>query len=262
MKKYDVRLCKISTKTEIAPGFFDIRVEAGGLAEQAQPGQFAQIKVPGAALRRPISICEIDRAGGRLRFVFQIRGEGTRALAQIPQGEALDILAPLGTGFPLLEAGQKALLIGGGIGTPPLLPLAQHYGANSVAALGFRDASSVILWEDFAVAGAEVRIATDDGSAGRHGLVTQAVGDLTPDVLYACGPLPMLKAVARLADARQIPCYVSLEERMACGVGACLGCACTLLDEKGRPYQGSVCKNGPVFDYRRVAGLRGEERHG
>ncbi len=263
MKKYDARLCKLICKTEIAKGFFDFVAEAGELAAAAQLGQFGHIRVAGKTLRRPISICEIDREKQTLRFVFQIRGEGTDELAKTKVGDFLDVLAPLGRGsFPLLEKEKKALLLGGGIGTPPLLGLAQHYGKNSIAALGFRNAASAILEEDFAAAGAKVLIATDDGSAGYHGLVTDMVKEEKPDVIYACGPAPMLKSVCRLADAWNVPCYISLEERMACGVGACLGCACALLDENGIRYNGHVCKDGPVFDYKRVAEFAGGNENG
>ncbi|WP_099206152.1 dihydroorotate dehydrogenase electron transfer subunit [Scatolibacter rhodanostii] len=259
MKRYDVRLCKIIKKTEIADGFFDFLVEAGELAQTAQVGQFGHIKVTGKTLRRPISICEIDKEKETLRFVFQIRGEGTAELAKVQEGENLDVLAPLGTSFPLFDKEKKALLVGGGIGTPPLLGLAQYYGANSTVGLGFRNADSVILEKDFAAAGAKVLIATDDGSAGFHGLVTEMLKDSRPDVIYTCGPTPMLNAVCRLADEWKVPCYVSLEERMACAVGACLGCAVALQDESGNVYNGHVCKSGPIFDYKRVVQFAGGE---
>ncbi len=252
MKKYDVRECKLLKKTELQNGFFDFVVDAGELTQQAQVGQFGHIKVTGKTLRRPISICEIDREKKTLRFVFQIRGAGTADLATVQEGESLDILAPLGKGFPLFEKDKKALLVGGGIGTPPLLGLAQYYKENSVTALGFRNADSVILEKDFAACGSKVLIATDDGSAGYHGLVTDMVKADKPEVIYACGPAPMLKAVCRLAEQWGIPCYISLEERMACGVGACLGCACALQDEEGNLYNAHVCKDGPVFDYKKV----------
>ena len=247
MNKYDVKLCKLILKREINKDIFDFIVSAPEFADVAQAGQFAQIKVTGKTLRRPISICAVDRTLGTLRFVFQIRGEGTEELAKVRQGDMLDILAPLGMGFPLFE-GKRAMLIGGGIGVPPLLQAAAFYGENSVAALGFRNKDAVILTEDFEKLGTKTITATDDGSFGYNGLVTDLIEAENADVIYACGPTPMLKAVKAFAQKRNIECYLSLEERMACGVGACLGCATKLLRENGEEYYGHVCKDGPVFN--------------
>lgn len=254
MKKYDAMLCEIISAKEIANGFYDFTVKAGELAKVAQAGQFAHIRVADMTLRRPISICRIDKEKETLRFVFQIRGEGTDKLARLKTGDQLDIIAPLGTGFPLFETEKKALLVGGGIGVPPLLELAAYYGENSIAALGFQSKSSVILADDFTALGAKLLLATDDGTAGAKGLVTKFIENESFDLVYTCGPMPMIKAVAKIADERGVPCYVSLEERMACGVGACLGCACKLKKD-GKEYNGHVCKDGPVFDYKEVCGL-------
>lgn len=254
MKKYDAKLCKLIKADEIKEGFFDFTVEAPELAANAKAGQFAHIKVSGRTLRRPISICEIDKAAGTLRFVFQVRGAGTEELASAKEGDFLDVLAPLGNGFPLVEKGKRVLLIGGGIGVPPLLSLADYYSENSVSALGFRTKSWVILEDDFKRTGTKQLLATDDGTYGEQGFVTDLVSEEDFDVIYSCGPLPMLKNVAKLAKERDVPCYVSLEERMACGVGACLGCAVKIVDEGEEKYL-HVCKDGPVFDYRTVVEL-------
>lgn len=251
MKRYDVRDCMILNKKTIAPETYDIIVEAGELAQAALPGQFAQFGVPGRTLRRPISICGIDRRAGTLRFVFQVRGEGTAILAGVKAGEAVNLLAPLGNGFDPGDASRRAMFVGGGIGVPPLLEAAKAFGKNAVLAAGFRNSEAVILKEDFERCGCEVRIATDDGSCGHHGLVTELFEEFSFDVVFACGPKPMLRAVSRLAEERGVPCQVSLEERMACGIGACLGCAVRLRGENGE-YYGHVCKDGPVFDSRRV----------
>ncbi|MBW7572534.1 dihydroorotate dehydrogenase electron transfer subunit [Caproiciproducens faecalis] len=245
--KYDVMLCKIIAKKQLTADIFDLTVEAGELAKAAQPGQFAHLYVPGKTLRRPISICEINRAKETLRFVFQIRGEGTAWIAGACPGETLDILAPLGNGYSLGNTRQKAVFVGGGIGVPPLLEAAKHFGQNATVLTGFRNEESVILKEDFEKNGNRVLVATDDGSFGYHGLVTDLLNDLKFDVLFACGPSPMLKSVCKIAAARGVPCQISLEERMACGVGACLGCACRLKKD-GREFYGHVCKDGPVFD--------------
>ena len=249
--KYDVRSCAILRMAQIAPGFFDMTVDAGLLAQIAQPGQFAQILVPGKTLRRPISICRADGGSGIMRFVFQVRGEGTAVLAEKQQGESVDILAPLGHGFSLSPDDRDVLLVGGGIGVPPLLWAANNLGQNAGAVLGFRDRQSVILENDFRAAGCRVEVATDDGSYGYHGVVTGLLPSFQPKKILACGPAPMLRAIAAWAEERNIPCQVSLEQRMACGIGACLGCACKLRRD-GREVYGHVCKDGPVFDSKSV----------
>lgn len=252
MKKYDVKNCKIIEAKEIAGGIFDFTIFYPEFSWAAKPGQFAHIYLPGRTLRRPISICDIDKERGTLRIVFQIRGEGTAELAEFMPGTFLDVLAPLGKGFTLEEHHKKALFVGGGIGVPPLLAAAKHYGANASVAIGFRNAETVILEKDFKEAGCQVQVATDDGSYGYHGLVIDLIKDEKPDIIYACGPTPMLKAVCRFAEENGIKCEISLEERMACGIGACLGCACKLRNEDGTEYMGHVCKNGPVFNYQSV----------
>lgn len=252
MKPFDSVLCWLDRVRRLTEDVFDYEFECPTLAAQAAPGQFAQIRLPGHTLRRPISLCGIDRERGRLRFVFQVRGQGTAELAQCEPGDELEILAPLGRGFPI-DPGKKTLLLGGGIGVPPLLGCAAELGGNALACLGFRSKSAVILEEDFAAAGAQVCVATDDGSYGHPGLVTELAEKENFDVIFACGPTPMLRAAKALGERRGVPCYLSLEERMACGIGACLGCATPLLTEDGAPYFGHVCKDGPVFDSRRVA---------
>ncbi len=237
--KYDSKPCKLLSVRQLTGDVFDFVLEAPALAAAAQPGQFAQILVPGHTLRRPISICGIDKTAGTLRFVFQIRGQGTAELAQFQPGSSIEILAPLGNGFPIAPE-KRTLLVGGGIGVPPLLGVAAQLGEKAIAVLGFRNKDAVILEEDFLAAGAKALIATDDGSYGHHGLVTDLCQEQEFDCVMACGPAPM-------------PCYVSLEERMACGIGACLGCAVALLNEDGAQYFGHVCKDGPVFESHRVA---------
>lgn len=246
MMKYDVKLCEILSKKEIAAGIYDMTVKAEEFSQAAQPGQFAQILAPGKTLRRPISICEADAGRGTLRFVFEVRGEGTELLSRFEEGDSLDVLAPLGHGFTLGDTARRALFVGGGIGVPPLLYAAKQFGENASVVLGFRTGSAVILEQDFRDAGCQVQVATDDGSYGYHGLVTGCLPE-DADVIFACGPTPMLKAVCAFAKERGIPCQISLEERMACGIGACLGCACRIRKD-GREFYGHVCKDGPVFD--------------
>lgn len=252
MGKYDSVMGQLVEKRQLTQDVFDFVISVPALAEKAEPGQFANLRLPGRTLRRPISICSVDKQKGTLRFVFQIRGEGTLELSRFKEGDEIEVLAPLGHGFPLPE-GKKVLLVGGGIGVPPMLGVAEALGENAIAVLGFRNKDAVILEEDFKKAGAKTLIATDDGSYGFHGLVTQLAKDESFDAVFACGPAPMLRAVCALAEEKQVPCYISLEERMACGIGACLGCATPLRAEDGSVYYGHVCKDGPVFDYRKVA---------
>ncbi len=247
MKPYDVRECRVLKNTRVAPETCDLTVQAGALAESARPGQFAMISIPGKTLRRPLSFCGIGRREGTLRFVFRVRGAGTALLARAVPGGALNLLAPLGAGFNPGDTGRRALFVGGGLGVPPLLAACGPFGANAVLAAGFRTKEDILLKEDFEQRGCRVKIATDDGSAGHHGLVTELAAGLRFDAVFACGPRPMLRAAAALAKARGVPCQVSMEERMACGIGACLGCAVKLRRGGGETY-GRVCRDGPVFD--------------
>lgn len=241
-------------KKELANGFYSFVIHCPEMAAQAVPGQFVNLKVPEHSLRRPISICEIDREAGTLRLVFEIRGEGTKVLSSIEQGSELDLLGPLGNGFTIYP-GKKAVVIGGGIGVPPMLELAKAYNGQAAAILGFRDASVCILEEDFKAHCTQTMLYTDNGTKGEKGFVTDGLAKLieqqAPEVIYACGPEIMLKKIIAMADEHNIPCQVSLEQRMACGVGACYVCACRLVMD-GEEYFGHVCKDGPVFDSKQV----------
>ena len=242
----------VRSMTALTETVWSMVVECPEVAEKAVPGQFVHLLPEGEfTLRRPISICGIDRHEGALRLVFEVRGKGTEALAKLKSGDRVNMLAPLGHGFTLLSKESRVILVGGGIGTPPMLPLASHYGTNAVMISGFRSAAQVILQADFAGTGAETILCTDDGSAGVQGLVTVPLqAEITtkkPDMICACGPMPMLRGVAELAKKHGIPCEVSLEERMGCGVGACLVCACQTVDQNGDTQFLHVCKNGPVF---------------
>lgn len=245
----------ITQKTAIARNIYSFTISCPEIARIAVPGQFVHIRADGFTLRRPVSICGIDPEKGTLRIVFEIRGEGTSAISQLNKGNALDMLAPLGHGFTIDPNFKKVVLIGGGIGTPPMLPLAGIYGKKAAVISGFRNASAVILQEDFAGTGAETILCTDDGSAGIHGFVTQPLEDLVKsgeiDAVFACGPSPMLKNVAAICSKNNILCEISLEERMACGIGACLGCACKT-QRNDEEYFAHVCKDGPVFNAKEV----------
>lgn len=248
---YLVDTCPVLRMEALAKNTYDLVIKSESIAAVASPGQFVHIRVPGFTLRRPISLCETDVDRGTLRMVFEVRGEGTKELARVRVGDTLDVMGPLGHGFTVEDLSQPVLFVGGGIGTPPLLEAARRFGKNATVALGFRNAAAVILTEDFEQQGCRVMVATDDGSAGYHGLVTDLVEQRLEEgpvaKIYACGPKPMLKAVAARAAERGISCEVSLEERMGCGVGACLVCACKTRREDGSETYSHVCKDGPVF---------------
>ena len=215
--------------------------------QRARCGQFVNLysNQNGRLLPRPISICETR--GELVRLVYRTAGKGTEEFASMKKGEELELLGPLGNGFPILE--KKAFLIGGGIGIPPLLGVAKAMKTESFAILGYRD-SDLYLLEDF-VPYCGVHAATEDGSFGVKGTVLDTLREknLSAEVIYACGPKPMLKAVKEYAREAGIPAYISMEERMACGIGACLGCVCqtALKDEHSQVKNRRVCKDGPVF---------------
>lgn len=253
--KYMTENVKLLKKEQLTKTIFRFTVFAPLCSANAKPGQFANILVPGKTLRRPISICDIDKEKGLLMFVFEIRGDGTRILSEMCEGDDLDILAPLGNGFDIEDTSKKVVFVGGGIGVPPLLAGAKQFGTNASVLLGFRNKAAVILAEDFAKTGAEVKIATDDGSLGYNGFVTdllkKRISDCKVDAVYACGPMPMLKIIAGICEENSIECQVSLEERMGCGIGACLVCACKIKTKNGDTYY-HVCKDGPVFNAKEV----------
>lgn len=233
---------------------FDMWIEAADIAACACPGQFLALypEDPTKLLPRPISICEIDRTSGRLRLVYRVAGAGTREFSARKPGDFLDVMGPLGNGFPLENPG-RALIVGGGIGVPPLLELAKSLPGEKVLAMGYRSRTYL---EDDLRAASELIIATEDGSKGTLGNVLDAIreNNVQADVIFACGPLPMLRAVKAFALEKNIPCYVSMEERMACGVGACLACVCQTedVDEHSQVHNRRICKEGPVFDAREV----------
>lgn len=248
---YQCGLVRLIEKKALAAEIYSFAVHCPEIAANAKCGQFVHILVPGFTLRRPISICEIDREAGTLRLVFEVRGNGTKRLSEVNTGEELDLIAPLGNGFSAVETGGKRILaVGGGIGVPPMLETAKAY-PNAAAILGFRDYRRVILTEDFEKYGIRTILCTDDGSVGLRGTVAAPLKDELEkkDVaaVFACGPLPMLRAVQALAREYGVFCELSLEERMGCGVGACVGCVCRVV-RGGEEKLLRVCKDGPVFN--------------
>ena len=240
---------KVINQQSLAEGVYSM-VLSTKAAEYAIPGQFISIFSNNGSklLPRPISICEIDKNAGTLRVVYRVVGEGTTEFSKLTAGDEIEIMGPLGNGFPL--EGDKAIVIGGGIGVPPMLELAKQLPGTVTAVMGYRN-DDMFLTEEFTDVASELIIATDDGSVGVHGTVVDAMkeNELNADVIYACGPKPMLRGVAEYAKEHGIKCYVSMEERMACGVGACLGCVCqsTEKDDHSHVNNKRVCKDGPVF---------------
>lgn len=233
---------------EISSGVFDMWLRAEGIADVAVPGQFVDMYCTDGSrlLPRPISICEIDKADSSIRLVYRILGKGTEEFSNLSAGMWLDVIGPLGNGFPLKT--KKAFLIGGGIGIPPMLELAKQLDCEKKAILGFRE--DTFLVDDFRLF-SDVYIATEEGGTGTQGNVLDAIREngLSADIIYACGPTPMLRAIKRYAQEHHIECWLSLEERMACGIGACLGCVCRSKnkDSHTNVKNKRVCKEGPVF---------------
>ena len=212
----------------------------GNTSAITAPGQFVHIKLDGKFLRRPISVC--DRSGSMLTLIYKVVGKGTEQLSTLKKGSQVDLLIGLGNGYDLEPSGDHPLLIGGGVGVPPLFGLADELlqkGCKVTTILGFNTASEIFYADEFRWLGTEVFITTVDGSAGIKGFVTDAMKDLDYSYFYACGPEPMLKAVYRTSVTSG---QMSFEKRMGCGFGACMGCSCRTITGWKR-----ICKEGPVL---------------
>lgn len=246
----------VTSQKEIAPGIFDMWITTE-LAKGAVPGQFICLypKDKSTLLPRPISICEADKEKEQLRIVYRVAGKGTAEFSAYKEGETVEVLGTLGNGFPVEEAtGKKVFLMGGGIGIPPMLELAKNMQADKQIIVGYRD-DKTFLREDLEKNGM-VYIATEDGSVGSKGNVMDAIREngLQADMIFACGPMPMLRAIKKYAEEAGIPAYISLEEHMACGVGACLGCVVKTKekDHHSHVHNARICTDGPVFEAREV----------
>lgn len=240
----------IHSQEKLAEGIYSMWLDAPEMAEAAVPGQFIAVYTndPSKLLPRPISICEADKENGRLRIVYRIAGAGTKEFSECKAGDTLDIMGPLGNGFPLKK--KKAFLIGGGIGIPPMLELAKNLDCEKTAVIGYRDQETFLA--DELRKYADVVIATEDGSVGTKGNVIDAIKEnvLEADVIYSCGPIPMLRGVKAYAQEKNIEAQISMEEKMACGIGACLGCVCKSkeIDDHSKVHNKRICKDGPVFN--------------
>lgn len=242
----------VLSQRETAPQIYDMWIGTD-LAKQARPGQFLCVypRDRSTLLPRPISICEVREDRKALRIVYRVAGQGTEEFSKYRSGGTIDIMGTLGNGFPLGEAlGKKVFLMGGGIGIPPILQLAKEMDGDRQIIVGYRDCNT-FLKEDLEKYG-KVYIATEDGSAGVRGNVMDAVAEngLGADLIYACGPMPMLRAVKKYAMEHQVRAYISLEEHMACGVGACLGCVVRTRgeDPHSHVHNARICTDGPVFE--------------
>ena len=240
---------RVESQVQLADGVYSMELLAPEIASVARAGQFISVytKDKSKLLPRPISLCGIDRERGILRIVYRVAGAGTAEFSAYRAGDSVEIMGPLGNGFTLKD--KKAILIGGGIGVPPMLELMKELSCERTAVLGYRD-QQLFLKDEFEACG-PVCVATEDGSAGTKGNVLDAIREqgVQGEIIYACGPTPMLRAVKAYAMEKGIECYISLEERMACGIGACLACVCQSkdVDSHSHVHNKRICKDGPVF---------------
>ena len=244
---------KVVSQETLATDVYSLVLEAPEIASQAIAGQFVSVYTHDGSkmLPRPISLCGIDREAGTLRLVYRVVGFGTKEFSQLAAGDTVDILGPLGNGF--MKSDKKAILIGGGIGIPPMLQLAKELDCEKSVVLGYRD--EIFLNEEFEPY-AQVYMSSEDGQHGVKGNVIDAIKEYGVDgaVIYACGPTPMLRGIKAYAMENGIECQISMEEKMACGVGACLACVCKTKDKDAHSNVNNkrICKEGPVFDAKEV----------
>jgi dihydroorotate dehydrogenase electron transfer subunit len=256
-----VEATEVLANDRLAEGIGLVTLDAPRIARDVEPGQFVHLRIEQGAsfiLRRPFSV---HRAlDGRIQLLYQVLGTGTRALASKEPGDLMDAVGPLGHGFDVPEGTAHALLVAGGLGVAPMVLLAERLAERGVAvtvAYGAPERERLVARDALEAVARRLEVATDDGSAGVRGLVTELVGTLieddSPDMVYACGPEVMSRSVSRIADEAGVACQVSLERLMACGVGACLSCVVTTTGGQAR-----ACVDGPVFDARNLAWDSGE----
>lgn len=236
---YKKGIYKVVSNDRLAPSVFRMVVQ-GDTSHITAPGQFVNIELSGKFLRRPISVCDWDSS--TITLIYKAVGHGTRQMSTMAPGVELDMLTGLGNGFTILDDSRYPLLVGGGVGVPPLYALAKQIiarGQGITVVLGFNSAEEVFYEKEFADLGATVIVSTADGSRGIKGFVTDAISQVKYDYLYACGPLPMLKALAGIATSEG---QLSFEERMGCGFGGCMGCTC-----KTKQGYKRICREGPVL---------------
>lgn len=243
----------VVSQEQLASDVFSMWLAVGDMAAEAKPGQFISVysNDDSKMLPRPISICEIDKANGRLRIVYRVVGYGTKEFSECRPGDTLEVMGPLGNGYTAGE--EPAILVAGGIGIPPMLELAKELNCEKTIVLGYRD--ELFLNKEFEAYG-RVVIATEDGSCGTKGNVLDAIRaeGVAGKVIYSCGPTPMLRALKAYAAEHQMEAWISLEEKMACGIGACLACVCKSkdVDHHTNVHNKRICKDGPVFNAQEV----------
>ena len=243
------KTAKVRRQEQLASDIYSLVLYIPEIAESAKAGQFVSVysKDGSNLLPRPISLCEIDKGEGTIRLVYRVVGKGTKEFSRLAAGDTIDVMGPLGNGFTLKD--KTAILIGGGIGIPPMVELAKELNCEKNIVLGFRD--ETFLLEDLEPRG-EVYIASEDGKTGVKGNVLDAIKqyNIKADIIYACGPTPMLRAIKEYAFEHNMEAQLSLEEKMACGIGACLACVCqsTDVDSHSHVKNKRICKDGPVFD--------------
>lgn len=252
--------CEILDIKKIIDGIYKFKIKAPEIAEIARAGQFLEIQVSTTGetfLRRPISIYNIEKDS--VEFIFQVKGKGTEILSTKKVGDKINVLGPLGNGSFTVKEYKKVAIIGGGIGTYPLYELAKELKgkAQTTMYMGFRNKDLVTLEKEFEEVASKVVITTDDGSYKEKGFAINVLKEdcktEKPDIIFACGPLPMLKAVQEFANAENIKCEMSLEERMGCGIGACVGCNVRIVTENPDEVKYEyICNHGPVFNSKRV----------
>ncbi len=244
------------------PGIYEMTIAAPEIAEQAMPGQFVMVRPIYRSfepfLNRPFGISDIDTVKGTINILYIVVGKGTDLMSEMQQGDDVFLIGPVGNGFTMVSKGKRAALVAGGMGIAPLLPLAKTLQEKGITAYGLMGASkgaALVGTDNWQENGVQVQIATDDGSAGQKGFVTALLEDLLSkekiDFIYCCGPTPMMARTVEIAEKYGVPIEVSLEKRMGCGIGVCMGCICKLKQADGSVKQYRVCYDGPVF--------RGEE---
>ncbi|MDD7615665.1 MAG: dihydroorotate dehydrogenase electron transfer subunit [Clostridiaceae bacterium] len=233
-------LMKITENKLIAERTYYMTLE-GDTSAITAPGQFVNIKLDGFFLRRPISVCDCE--DGKLTIIYKVVGNGTEKMSELCTGEELDILCGLGNGYDTSKSGDCPVLIGGGVGVPPMYMLCKKLiseGKNVSVILGFNSEKEIFGVEEFEATGAKVYVATVDGSVGTKGFVTDVLKDIDYSYFYTCGPMPMFRAIEGIAKTSG---QYSFEERMGCGFGACMGCSC-----KTKYGNKRICKDGPVLE--------------
>ena len=255
MQEKECKIVRVISQKSLTSDVYSLWLDVGEMAKYVKAGQFISVysKDGSRMLPRPISICEVAKATKAIRLVYRVVGEGTKEFSKLVSEDTVKIMGPLGNGYTLSD--KKAILVAGGIGIPPMLQLAKELKkVEKTIVLGYKDSQTFL--KDELERWGRVVVATEDGSVGVHGNVLDAIREegIEGEIIYSCGPTPMLRAVKAYAGEKGIEAQISLEEKMACGIGACLACVCQSkdVDEHSHVHNKRICKDGPVFDAREV----------